>query len=335
MDFILLVEHHPAYSDHVETNEERREPGGHGANQAVACAKLSTLPPGSTLDIDIKVALVGAIGGQDDFGKRICATLTQSGVNVTDVRTIPTSFTGYAHINLDPSGDPKITTVPGANHSLIPSMFVELPYYPKPDLLLLQLEIPLKTVEHLARLAKTAGVPVILNAAPSKHITRDLYLLVDHLIVNEIQADFLTGLGEAPYKDRTAQKYDILQHYLRACDHFHDLGALKVVITLGKLGAIGSIFNPTSGRKEIYIADGAISRHGVRDTTGGSDTFIGAYAVEIVRQARLGLDPNMARAIDWGVKAAGICVGQIGSMPSIPSRVEVERENFKNALEQI
>ena len=333
LDFILRVEHHPALSDHVDATEEQRMPGGHGANQAVACARLSRFSPSSTADIDIKVILIGAIGAKDDFGKQICETLEESGVDVSNVHTIPDVHTGYAHITLDVSGIPKIVTFAGANAFLKPDMFMEFPSKPsKPDLLLLQLEIPLNTVEHLARLAKQASVPVLLNAAPSKHITRDMYLLVDHLVINEIQADFLTGFGDLPYRDRATQKYEIQQHYMKACDHFHGLGVQNVIITMGELGAMGSILEKSSGRKLRYSAEGAVGRKGVQDTTGGSDTFIGGYAVELVHQARLGLEPNMGKAIEFGVRAAGMCVGCIGSTPGIPWRAEVEKEAFTNAL---
>jgi ribokinase len=327
------VEHHPAFSDHVNATEEQRMPGGHGANQAVACARLSKVSPPAIPDIDIKVTLIGAIGGQDVFGKQICATLEESGVDVSDVETIPDVHTGYAHITLDVSGIPKIVTFAGANQFLTPTMFTELPSKPsKPDLLLLQLEIPLNTVEHLARLAKQAGVPVLLNAAPAKNITPDMYLLIDHLVINEIQADFLTGFKDPPYRDRATQKYEIQQHYMKACDHFHDLGVPNVIITLGELGAMGSILEKRSGRKMRYSAEGAVGRNSVQDTTGGSDTFIGGYAVELVRRARLGLEPNMGKAIDFGVRAAGLCVGRVGSIPGIPWRAEVEKEVFTNAL---
>jgi sugar/nucleoside kinase (ribokinase family) len=81
-----------------------------------------------------------------------------------------------------------------------------------------------------------------------------------------------------------------------------------------------------------YSAEGAVGRNGVQDTTGGSDTFIGGYAVELVRRARLGLEPNMGKAIEFGVRAAGLCVGRVGSIPGIPWRAEVEKEVFTNAL---
>jgi sugar/nucleoside kinase (ribokinase family) len=98
-------------------------------------------------------------------------------------------------------------------------------------------------------------------------------------VINEIQADFLTVFGDPPYRDRATQKYEIQQHYMKACDHFHDLGVPNVIITLGKLGAMGSILEKRSGRKMRYNAE-PVLRNGVQETTGGSDNYIGGYAVE-------------------------------------------------------
>ena len=156
--------------------------------------------------------MIGAGSGQNVFGKQISATLEDNVVDVSEVKAIPDVHTGYAHTTLGVSGTPKTVTFAEANEFLTPNMFTELPSKPpKPDLLLLQLEIPLSTVEHLARLAKQAGVPVLLNAAPSKHITRDVYLLFDHLVINEIKAGFLTGFGDpVGIERRRNTKYDNL-----------------------------------------------------------------------------------------------------------------------------
>jgi ribokinase len=109
-----------------------------------------------------------SIGGQNVSGKEIIATLEDGGVDVSEVKAIPDVHTGYAHTTLGVSGAPKIVIFAEANEFLTPIMFTEVPSkLSKPDLLLLQLEIPLNTVEHLARLAKQAGVSFFLNAAPS------------------------------------------------------------------------------------------------------------------------------------------------------------------------
>jgi sugar/nucleoside kinase (ribokinase family) len=99
---------------------------------------------------------------------------------------------------------------------------------------------------------------------------------------------------------------------MKACDHFHGLGVLNVIITLGELGAMGSILEKRSGRKMRYSAEGAVDRNGGPDTIGGNDNFIGGYAVEFVRRARLGLEPNRGKAIEFGVRAAGLCVEWVG-----------------------
>ncbi|KAL3422353.1 Ribokinase [Phlyctema vagabunda] len=334
LDFILTVQHHPASSDHVRANSEQRIPGGHGANQAVACARLSrnsSTDDGSSFGIT--VALEGAVGELDDFGDQICTMLTENWVDVSGVRRIPKTSTGYAHVNVDSSGGSRVTYLPAANDAVLPSMFPSLPS-PKPDILLLQLEIPLTTVEYLVKLAHNDGVEVLLNAAPvedDSHLPGCVYPLVDHIIVNEIHADTLTGIRKVPFSDRVNQAYMIYQHYLEACDHFHELGVRNVVITLGELGAVASCLDPDSQRHRRYCFDGAVTEDGVRDTTGGSDTFIGAYAVEIVRQRQLGQDQDIGKAVEWGIKAAGICVAYIGSSPGIPWRDQVAKLTYRNS----
>jgi sugar/nucleoside kinase (ribokinase family) len=119
-----------------------------------------------------------SIGGQNVSGKEIIATLEDGGVDVSEVKAIPDVHTGYAHTTLGVSGTPKIVIFAEANEFLTPIMSRRcLRNYPN-QICCCSSSKFLKTVEHLARLAKQAGVSFFLNAAPSKHITRDEYLLV-------------------------------------------------------------------------------------------------------------------------------------------------------------
>lgn len=292
--------------------------------------------------VHIEVAIVGAVGAldsvgvsssdgaADNHGKLILRSLEENEVDVSGVKIIQDEKTGFAHINVD-YNDPnntKVITIAKANDHLKAEMFPELPK-PRPDLLLLQLEISSNTVHHLIRLAKKEKVPVILNAAPKNEVPDDIYPLVDHFILNEIQADFMTGV--APVQGRREHISEIHERYLEACEHFHILGARNVVITLNNLGAVGSSIEEGSGRRKRYLFDAAVGPDGIKDTTGGSDTFIGAYAVEVVRQTKLEGTFEMGRILDFAIKAAGITIGTMGSMKGIPWRNQVLCTKFKSA----
>lgn len=135
----------------------------------------------------------------------------------------------------------------------------------------------------------------------------------------------------APFHDRQEHVAAIQTHYLKTCKHFHNLGVRNVVIILNKLGAVGSTFDEESGRRKRYALDAAVSSKGVKDTTGSDDTFVGAYTVELVRQAKSRQAFEMATAIDFAIKAVGITIGSMGSMEGLPWRNQILSTIFTNA----
>jgi ribokinase len=337
LDFINYLDSHPARGSHVRAKRVVVTPGGHGANQAVACARLSDLPLASTIREVLRpdesfqrgpivdVSMIGAVGDKDDYGDRITAELNKNNVNTDEVLHIKGEKTGYAHINVNAVGEATVTFAGMANDKFLPGPAFKLEVVP--DVVLVQLEIPMETVRHVLAWAKRQNAITVCNAAPATRTIPPEIFQVDHFIINEEQADTLDGFETKIFKDRTRQRSELRQHYLEQCDQLHDCGATCVIVTLAELGVVGSRKDPKSHAVRRYIFDAELGPM-VKDTTGGSDAFVGAYTIEIVHQMQLGMKQDMASAIEMGIKAAGLCVSRDGSMCAIPSTMEILTTNF-------
>ncbi|KAK4216881.1 Ribokinase-like protein [Rhypophila decipiens] len=327
MDYIALVPAHAQKNRHVHVHGENSltMPGGHGLNQAIACVRMSHYKRDES-------ALVGMVGEVDEHLLR--TELRSHGIDIMHLRTTDEK-TGAAHISVDPYGDSIVESHAYANDRLRPEHIPPLEDAStgrRPDLLLVQLEIPVDTVQHAVKLAREADppIPVILNPAPDNTpVPEDLWA-VDHLIMNAGRADelcrgssFYSNLGTGSRKPG---------EYWDDASHFHDLGARCVIITMGQNGAIGSVRERHRKSRRRRFDSGALvaSTPGsaVKDTTGASDAFIGAYAVEILRQMKAGEEEDISRAMEMGIKAGGLAVRDVGSMRSIPWRDEVMTMEF-------
>lgn len=348
MDSIYQIPSHIRPHDHIKPKGITMS-GGHGGNQAVACRRMSRHKQverrasiGSTQerrqsnadahDIDISVYMVGMVGDDKD-GLRIKEDLKRNGVNIDNVKTTDKESTGTAHITVDRSGEAIVISDSKANDKVTPDIIPDLS--PPLDLLLLQLEIPIETVQRAIQLARDQQppIPVILNAAPapdpSTQIPRDLYR-VDYLIVNAQQACKLRGHGNKDAKARKPLDFGV------DCRHFHHEGARCVIITLGERGAIASeVERHRSNRVKITHHPALQIPEGVKDETGASDAFIGAFAVEILRQKKSGEKEDVVKAMEWGIMAGAIAVSSLGSLESVPWRSEVlerERDGFDGVV---
>ena len=261
-------------------------PGGKGANQAVACARLG----GET----VFVAKVG----DDAFGRETGPRLSADGI---DARLLvdPSAASGVALILVDAVGRNCISVAPGANATLMPTDLEPMRgEIERAAALLMQLETPVETVTWAARAAHSTGVKVILNPAPATELPDDLYACLDWITPNETEAKILTGVDVTD--EASAQK---------AAAVFHARGVKGVVITLGDKGA-------------FWSADGT---HGLVpalpvkavDTVAAGDTFNGAFVVALT-EGRLVED-----AVRFAVKAASIAVTRPGAQSSVPHRDEV------------
>ncbi|PNY29382.1 ribokinase [Tolypocladium capitatum] len=304
IDLVSYVPHHPLPGETLTSSHFAASPGGKGANQAVACGKLSRTA--ALADPSADVAMLGAVGS-DSYGEALRAGLTSCGVDASGVQVRQDARTGIAVIIVDePSGQNRIILSPEANHSLLPAHFATLPG-PKPDLLIMQLEIPFDTVMQALAAAKAAAVPVLLNPAPAQALPPHAYDGLAHLVVNETEAALLSGCGESDLDD--------LPGLQRVGALFVEWGVRNVVVTLGGRG----VYYFTKDGGSVLVP---ALKTSVVDTTAAGDTFIGSYALAAVKAGAGNFD------IDTAVRAANracaITVSRKGAQASIPWRDELQ-----------
>jgi len=267
VDLHLRVPAHPAPGETVTASEFTRLAGGKGGNQAVALARLGA-----------QVRMHACVGDDDD-GRWSLAQLTAAGVDVRDVRTVPEP-TGVAVVTVADDGGNRIVVVPGANATTTPPVTLA-----EVDVVVVQLEVPLATVAASVSAARVAGIPVVLNAAPSQSLPAGLLADVDVLVVNEPELAALSGSGDPARLARA------------------------VVVTLGAKGA-----RVHHGGEVAQVPAPAVP---VVDTTGAGDCFVGtlAYGVasgrDIVDAARL------------ACVAAALSVRAVGARSGLPTLREV------------
>ena len=286
--------------------------GGKGANQAVACARLSRKKGAEVGEAECTVNMIGAVG-DDMFGRDLINGMISNGVGVDGVRVKTGEKSGVAVIIVDEeSGENRILMSPNANSTLKPSDFNSLTD-PLPALIILQLEIPLDTVLHILKLAREQDVEVLLNPAPAVELAREAYSAIHHLIVNETEAGIITGT--------TAQT----QSWALWGEHMErivDLGVRHVLITLG---AKGVIYLDTGLRRVQRVLGEKVT---VVDSTGAGDTFVGAYAGLIAKAGRERRDFNhMKTVVAFANRAAAGSVQREGAQSAIPWQNEVSSVN--------
>ncbi len=262
-------------------------PGGKGANQAVAARRL-----GGT------VSFVGKIGN-DIFGKQAVQLLEDEGIGVEYVATDPDLPSGVAMITVDGKGENSIVVAPGSNGSFSFSDFdMALPELDRSDMVLLQLEIPLATVAHIAEHASRRGKQVVLNPAPADQLPDDLFHHIDLITPNESEAELLTGIQ---ITDEVSAS--------QAARVLNEKGVKTVIVTMGAAGAF-VLSDEFTGMVTAPKVDAV-------DTTAAGDTFNGALVVALSE------GKTLHEAVDFACKAASISVTRIGAQSSIPFRKEI------------
>lgn len=182
MDMVVVSSRHPQIGETILGESFSTYPGGKGANQAIAAARLG----GS-------VKMVGCVG-QDAFGQSLLDNLSSNQVDISLVRRDKSDSTGIALITVDSVGKNTIIVVPGANHHITPHDLDEMEMaISTANLVILQIEIPLETVAYAIQLAGKHAIPVILNPAPAQPLSDDILAGVDYLIPNESELALLTG----------------------------------------------------------------------------------------------------------------------------------------------
>lgn len=262
-------------------------PGGKGANQAVAAARL-----------DGRVTFIGKVG-DDLFGRQALEGFRQEGIIVDHIAVDPKEASGVALITVDAAGENQIVVAPGANSTLTPEDIRHAVTALAPAaILLLQLEIPLATVAFAVEQASRLGKKVILNPAPAQALPDELLSSLFLITPNETEAEILTGV--AVTDDASAR---------RAAEALLAKGVQHVVITLGARGAFYC-----SAEQSFLLAPEKVDPV---DTTAAGDVFNGALAVGLAEE----LDWHAAIAL--ANRAAAISVTRMGAQASAPFRFEV------------
>ena len=287
MDVVATAERHPKVGETVAGQEVRYFPGGKGANQAVAAAKLGA-----------STTLIGRLG-TDAFGQELKAFLAAQGVDVSCVRETAEAHTGTAIITLA-NADNTIVVVPGANGLVSAGDVVAAELAPG-DIAVSQFEIPLPAISAFFKQARAVGATTILNPAPAKAFDVELLDLVDILVLNETELGLLARL-ELRDTDEPARFADAARS-LRVRDD------QTICVTLGRRGMLALLDGEAMivpGRDVTAI-----------DTTGAGDCLVGALA------ARLAQGGPMRDALGYANIAASICVQRMGAAPSMPTVAEV------------
>ena len=295
MDQIVRVPRIPALGETLlGAGSLKLVPGGKGANQAVAMARLGA-----------PVAMAGRVGN-DPFGERLLSSLRSDNVDTGLIVVDQEEASGVAFIFLAPDGNNAIVVAGGANmrvgqDSVQSSTIFEA--IAQTQALVLQLEIPLETVILFIAAAHKGGVPVVLNLAPGQPLSKEVLRQLEVLIVNETEASLLSG-----------QRVESLEDAHIVATVLHEQGIPKVVITLGSQGALLATSDGSGKTRIIYQSAPVVQ---VIDTTAAGDCFVGALTVALTE----GQSPE--DALRFAVYASALKVTKFGAQSGLPTRAEV------------
>ncbi|KAF2157277.1 ribokinase, partial [Myriangium duriaei CBS 260.36] len=271
--------------------------GGKGANQAVACARLS----GPSNRRKVQTLMVGAVGS-DSFGNDYLSALEKEGISTSHIRRVCDQKTGIANIIVEQAtGENRILLAPNANHAFSADQDLV------PDnaaVVVFQLEIPLSTVVHNARLAREKGKYVLLNPAPAVELPDEIYPAIDCIVLNETEAAIMTQGQDKPWTE-----------------FFFAKGVRDLVVLT--LGGDGVHFVSREGPRAGQVVKVPARKVKVVDTTAAGDTFVGALATKIAEDPR-NVAENVQGFVEFANAAAGRTVQKAGAMDAIPTLEEVQ-----------
>jgi len=280
-DLVIEVENIPHPGETVAGKNIARYPGGKGANQAVAAARLCA-----------KVVMLGKVGN-DQFGSDLYAGLRENGVDTRNIERAEGS-SGLAVISVAESGENAITVVPGAN-ALVDRQYIDehLDLLASCDILLLQLEIPLTTIDYLLRLLTPGRPRVILDPSPARDISHLMFERIDVLTPNEHELNLLTGISDIEGGSRLLVSR----------------GVKNVICTAGAEGAYLTTSNACTHFPAFHVKP--------IDTTAAGDAFNGALAWAL--QTR-----SLSKAISYACVTGALATTKRGAQPSLPTLGEIE-----------
>ena len=286
-DMVVKSARIPAPGETILGGRFLMNPGGKGANQAVAAARLGG-----------DVAFIAKVG-DDLFGREARSLFAKEGIRTDYVFTDPNEPSGVALIMVDDKGENCIAVASGANGLLSPADLAPArSVIERAGLLLMQLETPVETVLCAAQWAAAKGVPVVLNPAPACRLPDELFACLGMITPNETEAELLTGIKV--HDDASAEA---------AARALCAKGVKRVVVTLGAKGAF--VYADGRGARVPAFKVEAV------DTTAAGDVFNGALAVALTE------DRPLAAAVSFAAKAASISVTRMGAQASAPYRNEI------------
>lgn len=287
-DMVIKAAHLPAPGETILGGTFFMNPGGKGANQAVAAARL-----GGAVTFISKT-------GNDVFGRQSVQLFEEEGIDTSFMLSDPKHPSGVALITVDDHAENCIVVASGANATLVPQELRKAePLIGQAAILLMQLEIPVETVAHVAALAAAKGVKVVLNPAPVCSLPPELLKHVTIITPNSTEAEMLTGI---PVTDSAAAE--------QAARAIREQGVDTVIITLGARGSVilhGNTFHHVPAVPVTAV-----------DTTAAGDVFNGALVVALSEGS------SIPEAVAFAGKAAAIAVTRLGAQSSAPYRHEVD-----------
>ncbi|MET6996980.1 ribokinase [Chitinophaga defluvii] len=292
MDMVVKTSHIPVPGETVLGGSFFMNPGGKGANQAVAVARLGG-----------EVSFISKVGN-DIFGKQSSQLFEEEGISTRYLLADAGEPSGVALITVDAHGENSIVVASGANANLLPKdLEAALNEIAGAGILLMQLEIPMETVHFAAKYAASLGIKVILNPAPMNTLTPELLQHVHIITPNSKEAEMLSGIPVNSIADAR-----------KAATLIAGMGVKNVVITMGAQGA-------------LILEDGRFEEVPARpveavDTTAAGDVFNGALAVALSE------GKTLAEAVQFACQAAAISVTRLGAQSSIPHRNELIVSNL-------
>jgi ribokinase len=287
MDLVVHAPRLPRPGESLIGTSFHTTPGGKGANQAVACARLG-----------IQTHMIGRVG-DDVFGNALRENLAAYGVNTQGISVEEKQPTGVALIAIDEAAENNIIVVPGANDTVgQPELDYLVSILSDVQVLLLQFEIPMDIVQKAAQVAHEQGITVILDPAPAKPLPAELYRYVDILTPNTTEAGLLAGFP-----------VETIDEAEKAANLFMERGARLTIIKMGAMGAFAK--DHAGGRFYPAIPVQAV------DTVAAGDAFNGALG------AALSEGQPFDKAIHWALAAGAIAVTRLGAQKAMPDRKEI------------
>jgi ribokinase len=289
MDMVVSLERRPERGETVLGSDLFLNAGGKGANQAAAAGKLGA-----------SVAMIGHVG-DDVFADQLLSNLGQAGVNCSCIGRLPGKATGVAFITLDPEGDNSIVVAPGANLLLTPEdVRGREEWIRGAKLLMVQLEVPLETVQEAAAIAKRHGVPVLLDPAPAQPLPSELLSMVDYILPNEKEIAQLTGVTVTDPASAQIAASALLSQ-----------GVGTVFAKLGEKGVV--VMN---AEKTVVVEPYRVR---TVDSTAAGDAFAGAVATALAEGQDIWSAARFASAV------GALTVTRKGAQASMPSLEETRQ----------